>query len=829
MRCGRMTGKAAWAATVLTACVLCAVVYVPVRLHAADAESHLTAAILHDFPPLYETDEHGNHVGFALDVLENVAKRAGFSYTLLPVSNWAEAMDAVASGQADFVPGIGISAVRKERFIFTDVFETIPVVCFVRSETQGISGIRDLSGYRTAVINRSAAQTILGRTDGLLLTPFDSIDEALFSLLAGKVDAFVFPEEVLLRKAREIGVQGRIKAVGDPLTELKRGYLLSRGDTQLRDRLNKALREFVGSPEYNDIYTKWWLDPEPSWTLERVVMASAVLLVATVVLFAFWRWHSVSVLNKRLHNTMEERLQVQRKLQASEDLLNKAQELTIMGSFERDLITGEGHWSAALFKMLGHPLADKPPSAGAFIDQIHPEDRDRYRQSIVKATPEEPNDYLEFRFNPIDGDEYRYATCLLSFEFDTEGRPLKRMGTIQDITERKQFEHDLREAKEKAEAASRAKSEFLANMSHELRTPLNGAMGMLQLMALDELNPEHQDYVKTALTSCKNLARLINDILDLSKVEANKLVLSLVDFNPTELLHSVHETFIRLAQDKGIQFNFEVADDLPKCVVGDPARLRQVLFNLVGNAIKFTESGAVTVKVSPVALDDDGMCRILFSVVDTGIGIPDEMLDKIFGAFTQVDGAYTRKFQGTGLGLHIVKRLAELMGGNVSVESELGNGTAVHFTAVLQVVNPWSKACENGKKGSLPKIDPKHILIVEDERVNQLAISRFVERLGHSATCAVNGKDGMEKLADNDVDMILMDIQMPIMNGIDATKAIRSSQELGEKRDIPIVALTAHAMSGDKETFLAAGMNDYLAKPVNIEDLNLLLAHLFSS
>jgi two-component system sensor histidine kinase EvgS len=816
-------------ALMMALCAMCLVLLAPAPAHAAHGKGgHLIGVVLKDFPPLYISDGEGGHSGFAIDVLVEVAERTGLRYELLEVENWGEAMSALETGRGDFIPGIGISQARQERFIFSDVFETIPVVCFVRNETYDIGGIDDLPGRRTAVMDRSAAQTVLGKTAGMLLTPYNTIDEALFSLLAGKVDAFVFPEYVLMRKAREIGVEDRIKVVGEPLIELKRGYLFRGDEAPLRDRVNEALRDFVGSPEYNEIFARWWFKPVPFWTIWRVSLAAAFLLVLTMISFAVWRWQTVSALNRRLNRTMEERLLAQSRLEASERLLNKAQELTTVGSFERDLATGKGYWSDALFKILGYPPAGESPSEATFIEHIHPEDRTRYRQGIESATPEYPNDFFEFRFKPLGSDEYRFATCLITYEFAPDDTPLKRIGAIQDITDRKAIEKQLREAKDKAEAANYAKSEFLANMSHELRTPLNGAMGMLQLMKMERLDPEHRDYVRTALASCRNLTTLINDILDLSKVEANKLVLSMVDFNPAELVESVRETFVMLAAEKRIGLEFSIADDLPECVVGDPARLRQVLFNLVGNAIKFTEMGSVSVEVFSLARDERGMCRLLFSVRDTGIGVPDDMVDRIFGPFTQVDGAYTRRFQGTGLGLHIVKRLVSLMGGNISIESMQDRGTTVHVTLSFMVVGRPNPLLPKPPRSLSSSSTPRHILIVEDERVNLLTISRFVERLGHRHTCAVNGLEAVRIMQEKDIDMVLMDIQMPVMNGIEATRAIRELDTLGPRRDVPIIALTAHAMRGDREAFLAEGMSGYLAKPVSLEELETLLAEFFN-
>lgn len=806
--------------------VLAAGLLLPANGFAANDKDRFTVAVLRDFPPLYVTDKNGKPAGFALDVLEEVARRGGFEYELLPVKNWAEALDAVHGGRADFIPGIGVSPVRKERFRFTDVFETIPVSCFVRSETQDIESIDDLPGNRVAVLDRSAAQTRLGLMEGIQLTPYGTIEEALFSLLAGNVNAFVMPQPVLLKKASEIGVKSKIRMVGQPLMELKRGYLLRKKDRELTTRLNKAMDGFVGSPDFNELYLKWYGSPEPFWTVTKVLLIALILFAVTIYAFVTWRWTSVSRLNRELQATMDDLLVTQQELEASEGRLNKAQELTTLGSFERDLRTGVGVWSEGLCKLLGYSVDEQAPPVDDFLKQIHPDDREVYEHGLLTATPENPNYLLDFQFKPRGSDTYRHATCLYTFEFSDDGTPIKRIGAIQDITERKLIEDQLRDAKEKAEAASQAKSEFLANMSHELRTPLNGAMGMLQLMSMDKLNDEHRDYVETALQSCTNLTRLINDILDLSKVEAGKLKLSLMDFSPAELLESVRETFIRLADEKGIEFTFDIPDEIPGTLVGDPARLRQVLFNLVGNSIKFTEEGSVSVEVTRVAQTEDGLCRLLFSVRDTGIGIPDNMINRVFGAFTQVDGAYTRRFQGTGLGLHIVKRLIDLMNGNLSIESEENKGTSIHFTLEFQVIE-FRTPKEDEAVLPVTDIHPKKILIVEDERVNQLAIEKFTEKMGHLPACAFNGKEALDKLEADEFDMVLMDIQMPVMNGMEAIKRIRKMENAATAADVPVIALTAHAMSGDKETFLEAGANGYLAKPISLPELEKAFSEFF--
>jgi len=396
---------------------------------------------------------------------------------------------------------------------------------------------------------------------------------------------------------------------------------------------------------------------------------------------------------------------------------------------------------------------------------------------------------------------------------------------LEDVTEREHVQQALIRAKEAAESANRAKSEFLANISHEVRTPLNGIMGMLQLAMQSHVSPELAEYIRTALTSSRNLLRVLNDVLDFTKVDAGKMELLEREFDLGELLVQAVNFFKAMAQDKKINLMLSAPTNLGR-FVGDEGRLRQVLFNLMGNALKFTEAGSVTLEAWPVG-EKDGKTRILFTVQDKGIGIPMNKLNYVFESFTQVDGTYSRRYQGTGLGLPIVKRLVTLMGGHISVESMEGAGTTIFFVLPLLPAPPLEAPASARSEQPVTDVGPLTILLVEDDMVNMTMAKRMLEKLGHSVICASNGQEALDRLHVPGVDLVLMDIQMPEMDGIEATEIIRNDPDFSPYALIPIVALTAHAMAGDEEKFLSRGMDAYLSKPFDHVRLRELLHRFF--
>lgn len=389
-----------------------------------------------------------------------------------------------------------------------------------------------------------------------------------------------------------------------------------------------------------------------------------------------------------------------------------------------------------------------------------------------------------------------------------------------------------RQSASEADSSNRAKSEFLATMSHEIRTPLNGIVGFIEMLSYTYLEPEQKDYINMIRSSSETLLSLINDILDFSKIEAGNLNLEMREFKLVPILRDLSAMFFHQANEKGLHFEIDIAPDLPSKVVGDETRIRQILNNLLSNAVKFTEAGEIKLLVRRHAQTDrEGMIEVVFEVCDTGIGIQRDDLKNLFKPFSQGDASTTRKYGGTGLGLAICKRLSEAMGGKVWATSIQGKGSSFFARLKLKEVVEGDRMPPVSQKAvtHAEPIDRSSIrtLIAEDNRSNQRVIALMLKRIGITSEAFDNGEELLNALKEKPVDLIFMDLQMPVMDGLEATAAIRSGEVGDAYKDVKIVALTANAMVGDEERCLSAGMNGYLPKPLKIKALEEQINQLF--
>lgn len=509
---------------------------------------------------------------------------------------------------------------------------------------------------------------------------------------------------------------------------------------------------------------------------------------------------------------LENNVQRQQELEREKYYLSEAQEIGSIGTWELDVEANVLLWTPENYKIFGVPLGE-PLNYERFLECVHPDDRDYINEQWQAGVRGEPYD-VEHRV--IANGDVKWVREKAKLFFNSEGRVVRAIGVTQDITYLKKTEFDLKHAKERAEGSDRLKSAFLANMSHDIRTPLNAIIGYTDLMLQDQVSARHHKFLTYIQQSGKVLLGLIDDILDLSKIEANQLVIKENPFRLREFMDNLHVMSKPLLdrQNKDVNLVYHIQPDISECLMGDEDRLNQIMLNLIGNSCKFTEKGKIEFGVKKV--DEQSL---EFYVIDTGRGIPREKLKQIFNPFHQIDPLDRKQYRGVGLGLTITRKLLQLMGGSIEVTSndqkESGGTT---MTITLPYKPTTIEDVEECKNTPLRKAkDLKKILIAEDDIINQILIQEILHQFGYETLLVDNGKKAVEFYnEDPSIDLILMDAQMPEMSGIEAIREIRKTNQT---KRVPIIMLTASAMRGDREVGISAGADDYLTKPIDSDGL----------
>ena len=519
---------------------------------------------------------------------------------------------------------------------------------------------------------------------------------------------------------------------------------------------------------------------------------------------------SFNIMAENLERTITERLQIESELRKREELLVKAQRIARIGNFQIDLASGRVQWSDNLWEIFGLAPREDGLSDREYLERVHPDDRHRVKNQMMEILQENRFEPLHHRIVRPDG-TVRVIASKGNLISKGDGLPVTVAGISQDITQQKEMEEELMQARDAALESARLKSEFLANMSHEIRTPMNGVIGMTGLLLDTELNAEQRDFADTIRSCSDSLMNIINDILDFSKIEAGKLQFEILEFD----LRSAIEDAVELLADQALVKNIELASlipcKFPTALLGDPGRLRQVLINLIGNAVKFTERGEVIVRATN-EMETDTSITVRFAVSDTGIGISPEAQTNLFEAFTQADGSTTRKYGGTGLGLCISRQLVELMNGEIGVTSTPGAGSTFWFTAQFDKQSPESVVVEPAKKS----LDQLRVLIVDDNATNRRILCHQSRCWGMVPTEAESGQQALALLISAaaegaDYDLGILDLMMPEMDGFGLARTIKATPEIA---GVPLVLLTSFGERRHSDVAKELGISAYLTKPV---------------
>ncbi|HOH46283.1 MAG TPA: transporter substrate-binding domain-containing protein [Candidatus Cloacimonadota bacterium] len=767
------------------------------------------------YPPYEYIDSKGRPSGYNVELSKIVAEELGMT-PVFRLAKWNRIREDLDSGKIDLVQGMAFSTARAQTVFFSNPHTRTWRAVFVRKNSKAQS-IKDLMGARILLQEGDIAKEYFTNQEfsGELIE-LPNQDNALHLVNSGTGDAALVNYML-----------GMYLVQNQNLTEVKalqgevfpKFYCMASKDPELIERVNDVLERISSDGRLEELHAKWFGE----YDREHLNISNRLRMVRQVQyylwgLFAFTLlglgslFFFLSRRRRRLQRQLESKNKLYNDLLMDFTIFHRGPLIAYKNKINpyRLLYVSEG------LKAWGYNPNIALAREEGFVDLVHPEDRVWLDKELdVQVTAKVESETRQFRILTKTG-EIRWAMDFNLILYPENEEPVV-YGYMVDITRIKQMEGELLEAREKAENANAAKDYFLASMSHEIRTPLNGILGFIQVLMQMEASPEQMEYYKIISSSGNNLMKLVNDVLDVSKIESGKMELVISEFDLTFMMKDVIKAFALNRQKSSVDVRLKLSDKLPPILYGDMMRLKQILINLLQNSMKFTEEGYIEL-TADIYNQSGADVRILFSVADTGIGIDPKKQTDIFDNFSQLDNSLTRRYGGTGLGLAIVKRLVELMNGFIWVESEPGEGSQFFFIIPFKKKNEVKMSSVELTIEDLEqneKLAPLNLLLVEDELINQNATKRQLERWGLKVTVASNGAEALGLVELMDFDCVLMDIQMPVMDGVTATRKIREKEKESGKHLI-IYACTALALSGDKERFIEAGMDDYISKPINL-------------
>lgn len=771
-------------------------------------------------PPYEFTDRNGQPAGFTVELTKAIADEIGWEANI-KLGKWNEIRKELETGKIDIIQRAVYSHERSSIYEYSVPYHEFRLSFFINSadtDSFKLTRVKDLypvayrGGFTHEFIQKNFPGNEIKETDRLI---------DVFSYISSKKNSYTVLNKYLgLYLIRKYGIKD-VVTTGEPLQTERYHYITLKKNSDLISALNEGLNILKVNGKFNKIYNKWFRviendKDESSLSIIKIIASIIIPVLLLYIIILIWSWSLRKKIKAQTSMLSEELCRhkiSEKELMESEERSRLIIENAPLGIFHFDLDGKIITCNDSFIKITG--LAREKIIGYDILHLSDNEISDSIR-SVIGGNP----GYYEGIYNSAPGVKPTHIRAMFTPIKIPGGTITGGLGIIEDNTERKKYEEALVSARDTAESANSIKSDFLANMSHEVRTPLNGILGMLQLIQTTGVNEEQANYIDVAIKSGMRLTRLLNDILDLSRVESDKLILTDTKFNIKEISDFVEERYRMECEEKNVKLFFDIEPGTPEELVGDEARIRQIILNLVSNAVKFTKSGKITVKIRSEDVSCYGAVNIIISVNDTGIGIADEMLNQIFEPFRQGENSYKRTFQGAGLGLTLVKHLVTLMNGTIKIDSSHGKGTSIECSVMVKLPENQAIALKPMLSDKINNPgSPGTILIAEDERINRLALKRILEKAGYRILEAENGIQALKILETETPECILMDIQMPEMDGIEAAKRIRDRNEFGEKSQIPIIALTAYTMPEDREKISDAGVDDYISKPVNMDYL----------